>query len=88
MSRPISSADEVASLDAAPQSTRWALAVAAYGPKMRGDPWLGDGFGWNQIAQLAEHAGGDDTYGMKAQFVSLVKKAGDAKSINEGYDPY
>jgi Ca-activated chloride channel family protein len=83
IARSISNADEVADLDAAPESTRWALAVAAYGQKLRGDPWLGDGFGWDQIQQLAERSGGEDRYGLKAQFVSLVKKAGEAKSINE-----
>ncbi|HEY3815071.1 MAG TPA: von Willebrand factor type A domain-containing protein [Caulobacteraceae bacterium] len=83
ITRPITAADAVTDLDRAPESTRWALAVAAYGQKLRGDPWLGDGFGWDRIADLAEHSGGGDAYGLKAQFVTLVKKAGAAKSINE-----
>jgi Ca-activated chloride channel family protein len=81
--RPITDADATADLDAAPDSTRWALAVAAYGQKLRGDPWVGDGFGWTQIETLAEHTGGRDAYGLKAQFVALVQKAGSAKSVNE-----
>ena len=32
-----------AALDEAPEATRWALAVAAFGQKLRGDPWVGAG---------------------------------------------
>lgn len=36
-----------------PESTRWALAVAAFGQKLRGDPWLGGGFDWDAVLEQA-----------------------------------
>ncbi len=82
--RPIGAAgDRHASVAAAPEATRWALAVAAYGQKLRGDPWLEDRFGWDAIRDLAQGARGEDPYGLRAQFVQLVRAAKDAHSVNE-----
>ncbi|WP_372706224.1 von Willebrand factor type A domain-containing protein [Brevundimonas sp.] len=58
-----------------PESTRWALAVAAFGQKLRGDPWLGDAFGWNEVLEQAQGARGDDPYGERAAFVQMVRAA-------------
>jgi Ca-activated chloride channel family protein len=58
-----------------PESTRWALAVAAFGQKLRGDPWLGDGFDWNAVLEQAQGARGEDPYGERAEFVQLVRAA-------------
>ena len=46
MERPITEADAVGSVDAAPEATRWALAVAAFGQELRGDPWMETGYDW------------------------------------------
>jgi len=81
--RPVTAADRPAALAEAPEATRFALAVAAYGQKLRGDPWLGAGFGWDEIAGLAKGARGDDDFGLRAEFVKLVRAASSAKSINE-----
>lgn len=59
------------------ESTRWALAVAGYGQKLRGDPWLSAGYGWGDILTLAQRARGDDPYGERAEFVQLVRAASD-----------
>jgi Ca-activated chloride channel family protein len=86
MQRPITSKDVVRDLAQAPDSTRLALAVAAYGQKLRGDPWLNDSFGWPQIeglAQTANTGGSEDENGLRKQFVGLVRKASAARSINE-----
>ena len=83
MQRPIGAGDRFDSVAAAPQATRWALAVAGYGQRLRGDPWLSDSFGWDQIAGLAHGARGEDRYGLRAQFVQLVRAAKDAHSVNE-----
>lgn len=63
--------------DAGPplQSTRWAMAVAAFGQKLRGDPWLASGYGWNQVLDLAQGARGEDLYGERAAFVQMVRSA-------------
>lgn len=83
MERPITPRDGYASAQAAPEPTRWALAVAGFGQKLRGDPWVADSFGWSRIGDLAQGARGDDPYGMRAEFVQLVRNAGEARSVND-----
>jgi len=80
---PIGDADRVADAGAAPEATRWAIAVAAYGQRLRGDPYLAGDFGWDAIIDLARGARGDDPFGLRAEFVQLVRAAADAKSVNE-----
>ncbi|WP_439477117.1 vWA domain-containing protein [Brevundimonas sp.] len=58
-----------------PESTRWAIAVAAFGQRLRGDPWLGDGFDWDAVLEQAQGARGEDPYGERAEFVQLVRAA-------------
>jgi Ca-activated chloride channel family protein len=81
--RPVRVSDVYPSVAAAPEATRWALAVAAYGQRLRGNPWLSDQFSWNAIAGLAETAKGHDQYGLRAQFVQLVHAAQTAHSVNQ-----
>ncbi|HRD29046.1 MAG TPA: DUF3520 domain-containing protein, partial [Caulobacter sp.] len=81
--QPIPSRDTAADLASAPEATRWAVAVAAFGQKLRGDPWLEDGYGWDQILDTAQHARGDDLFGLRAEFVKLVRAARDARRVNE-----
>jgi Ca-activated chloride channel family protein len=57
------------------ESTRWAIAVAAFGQKLRGDPWLGDGFDWEAVLEQAQGARGEDPYGERAEFVQMVRAA-------------
>jgi Ca-activated chloride channel family protein len=83
MERPITRADIYASVDQAPEPTRWALAVAGFGQKLRGDPWVSDRFGWPQITALAQGARGQDPFGLRAEFVQLTRNAGAARSLNE-----
>jgi Ca-activated chloride channel homolog len=83
ISQPIDAASRYPSLEAAPEATRWAVAVAAYGQKLRGDPWLENGFGWPEIAALAQRARGEDPMGERAEFVQLVRAASESVSINE-----
>jgi Ca-activated chloride channel family protein len=81
--RPITRADAYASLAAAPEPTRWAVAVAGFGQRLRGDPWIDDTFGWPQVIDLAQGARGQDPYGLRAEFVQLARAAQDARSVNE-----
>lgn len=57
----------------APESTRWALAVAAYGQKLRDDPWMDANYGWDAVLAQAQAARGDDAYGQRAEFVQMVR---------------
>lgn len=58
-----------------PVSTRWALAVAAFGQRLRGDPWLSEAFDEVAILNLAQGARGEDPYGERAAFVQMVRSA-------------
>lgn len=55
------------------ESTRWAMAVAAFGQVLRRDPWMASGYGWDQILDLAQGARGEDPYGERAEFVQMVR---------------
>jgi Ca-activated chloride channel family protein len=81
--RPITRADAVANLEAAPEPTRWAVAVAGFGQKLRRDPRLSPDFGWNEIVQLAQTSRGSDPFGERAEFVQLARAAADAQALNE-----
>ena len=50
---------------------------------LRGDPWLAADFGWDDIVTLAKGAKGEDEFGLRAEFVQLVRDAATAKSVNE-----
>jgi Ca-activated chloride channel family protein len=80
---PIGETNRVPDAAAAPEATRWALAVAAYGQKLRGDHYMSARYGWEQIHELAQGARGDDPFGIRAEFVQLVRAAETAKSVNE-----
>src|SRR5690606_39243723 len=58
-----------------PESTRWTLAVAAFGQKLRNDPWMGPDYSWDDILEQAQGARGEDPYGERAAFVQLVRAA-------------
>ena len=81
--RPIGAADIYTRVESAPESARWALAVAGFGQKLRHDPWMSDRFGWSEIGGLAQGARGQDPFGLRAEFVQLVRSAGEARSVNE-----
>jgi Ca-activated chloride channel family protein len=81
--RPITDADSSSSLAAAPESTRFALAVAGFGQRLRGDPWMKSGFGWGDIAKVADRSRSYDPDGLRAQFVNLVNRAGDTGSASD-----
>ena len=72
--RPIRNAGSAASAQP-PEVTRWALAVAAFGQKLRDDPWMEAGYGWDAVLNQAQGARGDDPYGERAAFVQMVRAA-------------
>jgi Ca-activated chloride channel family protein len=67
-------AGSVAALGAAAAEVRFAVAVAAFGQRLRGESAL-DGFGYGAIAELASRARGADADGLRAEFVRLVRMA-------------
>lgn len=61
------------------ESTRWALAVAAFGQKLRADPWMAPGHDWASVIAQAQGARGEDPYGERADFVQLARAAGELR---------
>ena len=59
----------------APEGARWAMAVAAFSQRLRGDPWMSASFNNAAILELAQGARGDDPYGERAAFVQMVRAA-------------
>lgn len=74
ISHPVSASAARRELNAAPLDQRFAVAVAAFGQRLRGEPQLAD-FGYDRIAELANTARGDDPDGYRAEFVKLVRMA-------------
>ncbi|WP_426336748.1 vWA domain-containing protein [Pseudoduganella sp. R-31] len=62
------------SLDAAPDDQRFAVAVAAFAQRLRGEQQVAD-FSYGDIARLAEGARGADREGYRAEFVKMVRMA-------------
>ena len=81
--RSITQAQLSPTLRAAPEPTQWAVAVAGFGQKLKRDPRVSDGFGWNDILTLAQSGRGADPYGERAEFVQLVRLAGEARVTGE-----
>ena len=79
--RPITQADVVADMARAPESTRWAAAVAGYGQLLRGDPYLRQGYGWDDVITLAQSARGRDEFGWRAEFIQLARTAQTAAAL-------
>jgi Ca-activated chloride channel family protein len=85
--RPITDADAFATLAGAPESTRFATAVAGYGQMLRGDPYLDKTYGWDDVIALANSAKGKDEFGWRAEFVGLARAAKAAKAFPEPPSP-
>jgi len=63
-----------------PESEAWQKQRDA---RLKGEVAVADSFGWPSILDLAEGARGADPYGLRAEFVQLVRAAETAKSENE-----
>ena len=61
-------------LAAAPEDARFAVAVAAFGQRLRGEAPVAD-YSYADIAALANDARGKDAEGYRAEFVRLVRMA-------------
>ena len=77
--RPVTPSDGYASFERAPAEARFAVAVAAFGELLRGDPYLKD-YSYDDVLALAQPARGRDEYGFRAEFVQLVRLANGAQA--------
>ena len=72
--RPVLAKAARPTLDAVPAEQRFAVAVAAFGQRLRGEQQVAD-YPLADIAELANAARGADTEGYRAEFVKLVRMA-------------
>ena len=71
---PITTANEVASIEKANDDTRFATAVAAFGQILKGGKYTVS-YNYDDVINLAQGARGDDPFGYRTEFVNLVRLA-------------
>ena len=59
-----------------------AVWVAAFGQILRGDPYRGE-FSYDDVIELARSARGEDPFGYRAEFISLVRLAKTARAMGD-----
>ncbi|MFC5458375.1 vWA domain-containing protein [Massilia niabensis] len=72
--RPVLAKSAHATLESSPPDQRFAVAVAAFGQRLRGEQQVAD-YSHAEIAELANAARGADLDGYRAEFVKLVRMA-------------
>ena len=80
ITRAVTAADGFESVDAAPREARFAAAVAGFGQLLRGGRHTGD-YGYDDVIALAQGARGEDPFGYRAEFISLVRLAKSAAAM-------
>ncbi|KQQ91688.1 VWA domain-containing protein [Massilia sp. Leaf139] len=70
--QPVRAGTARKALASAPADQRFAVAVAAFGQRLRGEPQVAD-YSYADIAELANGARGSDLDGYRAEFVKLVR---------------
>jgi Ca-activated chloride channel family protein len=86
MTHPVHAASARTRFDAAPSDQRFAVAVAAFAQRLRGESQLSD-TGYATIATLANDARGDDSEGYRAEFVKLVRMAESLDKVGTAGQP-
>ena len=74
ITKPVRLDDDVAELSATTPRYRFSAAVAAFAQRLRGGENL-DGFGYADVLALARGSRGDDPFGYRGEFLSLVALA-------------
>ena len=72
--RVIIDADRIDDLSKAPNYVQFASAVAGFGQLLRAEPFVGE-FDYDEVIKLAKNGRGDDEFGYRAEFISLVRLA-------------
>lgn len=80
---PVLVGDSVDNLSLVSDDIRFGAAVAAFGQKLRGDPFA-DGLSFEALRALAIGARGDDAHGYRAEFISLIDIAQSLEMTGQG----
>lgn len=81
LERVVTTSDMVA-FDAAPEATRFAIAVAGFAQLLRSEPYLND-FGYDEVIAIAQGAKGADEFNYRGEFIQLVRAAQTAPALPE-----
>ena len=79
---PIGGDSDYSEFDSVPGEARFAVAVAAFGQLLRGDPYV-KGFTYDDVIALADSARGKDRFGYRSEFLNLVRLAKTARTMGE-----
>ena len=71
---PILKGTALASMDEASRDVRFSTAVATFGQMLKGGTWTGS-VSYDDVIALAMKAKGNDPFGLRAEFVNLVRLA-------------
>lgn len=74
MTTPVTKSNEIADAASASSDVRFSTAVAAFGQKLRGTDSLAN-YSYADIAKLGTGSRGDDAFGYRSEFLSLVRLA-------------
>lgn len=80
LSEPVKIDAASATIDAAPQESRFATAVAAFGQLLRGGQYT-KAYSYDDVIALAQGAKGKDEFGYRAEFINLVRLAKTAQGL-------
>jgi Ca-activated chloride channel family protein len=80
ITQAVGPAQEYDSINAAPADLRFAASVAAFGQLLRQDPYTRD-FSYEDVLALAGPARGSDPFGLRAEFLNLVRLAKSARGM-------
>lgn len=80
ISEPVKIDAASATIDAAPQESRFATAVAAFGQLLRGAQYT-KSYSYDDVIALAQGAKGKDEFGYRAEFINLVRLAKTAQGL-------
>ena len=78
--RHVTEADAVESAADAPEDVRFAAAVAAFGQLLRGGRYT-ENYGHDDVIAAAQAARGEDPFGYRAEFLTLVRLAKSAAAM-------
>jgi Ca-activated chloride channel family protein len=79
---PIGRDKEYSEIENASGEARFAVAVAAFGQLLRGDPYTKD-FTYDDVIALADPARGKDRFGYRSEFLNLVRLAKTARAMGD-----
>ena len=80
ITQPVGPGQEYGSVSNVPADLRFAASVAAFGQLLRQDPYT-KSFSYDDVIKLADPARGRDSFGLRAEFLNLVRLAKSARSM-------